>query len=427
MRRVAFKTLGCRLNQAETARMAADFEARGFSTVPYGQACEVCVIHGCAVTRLAERQSLRQVRAAAGLPGRPFVVLAGCAAEVKDHEGLRDAGADLLAGQADKARLADLALAAMGLPAVPEIADPGLPQFEGHRAFIKVQDGCDFRCAYCIVPSLRGPPASRPLAAILREAERAAGAGFREIVLTGANIGLWRDGNSRLTRLLEKAAALPGLGRLRLSSIEVSTVERDVVRVMAATPAICAFLHLPLQSGDDRILAAMGRRYTAAQYRAAAEEAVSLLPRLGLGTDVIAGFPGEDDAAFASTLTLLDDLPFSNIHAFPYSRRPGTRAADMPGAIPPAVKKARVAELLALRTRKRDAFAASFLGRDVQVLVEGRNTGWTAAYLEARVSGAPAPGSLVPLRVRRVKGSVLEGDIPAPEEIGPIGPIGPIS
>jgi threonylcarbamoyladenosine tRNA methylthiotransferase MtaB len=209
-------------------------------------------------------------------------------------------------------------------------------------------------------------------------------------------------------------AGLPGLGRLRLGSIEVSTVERDVARAMAGHPRICAFLHLPLQSGDDGILAAMGRRYTAAQYRAAAEAAAALLPRLGLGTDVIAGFPGETDAAFARTLALLDALPVSNIHAFPYSRRPGTRAADLPGAVPHAVKKARVAELLALRTKKRAAFASTFSGQTAEVLVEGKGTretgiGWTAEYLEARVAGAPPPGALVTLRVQSVEGAVLHG------------------
>jgi threonylcarbamoyladenosine tRNA methylthiotransferase MtaB len=415
MPRVAFKTLGCRLNQAETAALAASFEARGFVTVPYGEPCEVCVVHGCAITRQAERQSLRAVRSAALLPGQPFVVLAGCAADLKDHEGLREAGAGLLAGRADKPRLAELTAAALGLPPVPKIeVSPGLPRFEGRRAFIKVQDGCDFHCAYCIVPSLRGPPASRPLAAILREAEGAVAAGYRELVLAGANLGLWREGGLRLPQLLETMAALPGLGRLRLGSIEISTVERDVVAVMADQPKICAFLHLPLQSGDDRILAAMGRRYTAAQFRAAAEEAAARLPRLGLGTDIIAGFPGEDDAAFANTLRLLEDLPVSNIHAFPYSRRPGTRAADLPGAVPHAVKKARVAELLALKQKKREAFAASFIGREVQVLIEGKHaketgTGWTAEYLEAQVAGMPPPGSLVTLRVREAKGTILLG------------------
>jgi threonylcarbamoyladenosine tRNA methylthiotransferase MtaB len=414
MRRVAFKTLGCRLNQAETAGMAASFEARGFSRVPYGQPCEVCVIHGCAVTRLAERQSLRLVRAAAALPGKPFVVLAGCAAEMKAHEGLREAGADLLAGQADKARLADLVIAALGLDPVPETGNTGLPHFDGHRAFLKAQDGCDFHCAYCIVPSLRGAPVSRPLKDLVREAERAVEAGYREVVLTGANLGLWREGGRRLPHLVEMVAGLPGLGRLRLGSIEVSTVERDVARAMAGHPRICAFLHLPLQSGDDGILAAMGRRYTAAQYRAAAEAAAALLPRLGLGTDVIAGFPGETDAAFARTLALLDELPVSNIHAFPYSRRPGTRAADLPGAVPHAVKKARVAELLALRTKKRAAFASTFSGQTAEVLVEGKGTretgiGWTAEYLEARVAGAPPPGALVTLRVQSVEGAVLHG------------------
>jgi threonylcarbamoyladenosine tRNA methylthiotransferase MtaB len=414
MPRLAFKTLGCRLNQAETAQMAAAFEALGFALVPYGTACEVAVIHGCAVTRLAERQSLREVRAARQLPGSPFVVLAGCTAEMKDHAGLSEAGADLLAGQADKKQLATLVARALGLPVPANPTEPGLPHVEGHRAWLKVQDGCDFRCAYCIVPSLRGPPVSRPLAEVVREAEGLVRAGFLELVLTGANVGLWQDGSRRLPHLIERLAAVSGLGRLRLSSIEVSTVEREAIACLAAIPQVCAFLHLPLQSGDDRILAAMGRRYTADQFRAAAGEAVRRIPRLGLGTDVITGFPGEDDAAFAATLALLKELPFSNIHAFPFSPRPGTRAAALPHPVPVAVRKARVAELLALKTSQRAAFAASFAGQEVEVLIEGKTApgfalGWTREYLEARVPGAPPPRSLVRIRVAAVKGDILEG------------------
>lgn len=416
MRRVSFKTLGCRLNQAETARMAASFEAGGFTLVPYGEACEVCVIHSCAVTRLAERQSLREVRAAAKLPGEPFVVLAGCAAEIKDHGGLLEAGADLLAGQADKDQLAEIVMKALGVtpPALP--GEPTLPRFEGRRAFLKIQDGCDFHCAYCIVPSLRGAPVSRPLNAVIRETEQAVEAGYREVVLTGANMSLWQEAGRGLPHLLEKVAAVPGLGRLRLGSIEVSTVEREVVRVMADHPVICAFLHFPLQSGSDRILAAMGRRYTAAQFREAVEDAAARLPRLGLGTDVIAGFPGEEEADFTRTMSLLDGLPFSNIHAFPYSRRPGTRAAEMAGAVAPEIKKERVAQLLALKNKKREAFASPFSGQEVRVLIEGKGakstgTGWTAEYLEARVTGSPPPGALLTLRVQAVEGAVLHGGL----------------
>ena len=414
MPRLAFKTLGCRLNQAETAQLAASFEAMGFTLVPYGEPCDVCVIHGCAVTREAERQSLRQVRAAKRQPGSPFVVLAGCTAEVEDHAGLADAGADLLAGQADKKHLAELVAHALGLESPRSRPEFLLPRFESDRAWIKVQDGCDFRCAYCIVPSLRGPPVSRPLADIVREAEGLIAAGFQELVLTGANVGRWRDGHLALPHLIERVAGLAGLGRVRLSSIEVSTVEREVIGCMAGHPKVCAFLHLPLQSGDDRILAAMGRRYTSARFREAVGEAVARIPRVGLGTDVIAGFPGEDDAAFASTIKLLEDLPFSNIHPFPFSPRPGTRAAAMPGQVPHPVRKARVAELLALKARKRAAFAALFLNREAGVVIEkvdakGVGTGWTAEYLEARVADAPPSRSLARIRVTAVNGDVLEG------------------
>ncbi len=414
MPRLAIKTLGCRLNQAESAQFAAAFEARGFTHVPYGEPCDVCVIHGCAVTRMAERQSLRQARAARKLPGHPFVVLAGCAAEAGAHAGLAESGADLTVGRSDKRRLPEFVAQALGLDAPPAPSHSILPRFEGHRAWLKVQDGCDFRCAYCIVPSLRGAPVSRPMADIVRETEGLIAAGYRELVLTGANLGCWAEYGRTLPHLIDRLTALPGLGRIRLSSIEMTTVERDVIACMADNPKVCAFLHLPLQSGDDRILSAMGRRYTAARFRAVVEEAAARIPHIGLGTDAIAGFPGEDGRAFASTLDLLEALPFSNIHPFPFSARPGTRAAELPDPVPPPVRKARVAELLALKTRKRAAFAASFLGLETDVLIEGKKAqglsiGWTEAYLEARVSGAPPPKTLVRIHVTGVRGDVLTG------------------
>jgi threonylcarbamoyladenosine tRNA methylthiotransferase MtaB len=227
---------------------------------------------------------------------------------------------------------------------------------------------------------------------VLAEARQAAAAGFKELVLTGANLGCYRDGGCSLADLIRQVEAVPEVARIRLSSIEITTVEREVIDLMACSAKLCRFLHLPLQSGSDRILAAMGRRYRRDEFRAAAEYAARVVPRIGLGTDILVGFPGEDEEAFMDTVRLVEELPFSNLHVFPYSRRPGTRAESLPNQVPAAVKKERVRRLLDIERDKRRAFAEKFIGVAVKVLIEridaqGRGRGWTGEYLEACVSG----------------------------------------
>ncbi len=390
LRRVAFHTLGCRLNQAETAAMAGRFHDLGIERCGRGEPADVVVLHSCVVTGAAEQESLRLLRRLRRSCPRALLVVAGCATRSVAAERLRDAGADLVVPQEQKAALPDLAAAALGLPAVPA-APPSLPLFATARAWIKVQDGCDFRCAYCIVPDTRGAPRSRSFAAVLDEAAALAARGFRELVLTGVNLGCYADGPHTLPDLVRALARLPAPFRIRLGSIEPGTVEGAFAELAAGEPRLCRMLHLPLQSADPGILRAMRRRYTAAQYEAAAEAALRHLPRLGLGADVITGFPGEDDAAFEATRRFIERLPFSNLHVFPFSERPGTPAATLPDRVPVALRRERARTLRALADRKRRAFAGQFIGREVELLVErvdagGVGHGWTGEYLPARIS-----------------------------------------
>ncbi|NLE67713.1 MAG: MiaB/RimO family radical SAM methylthiotransferase [Lentisphaerae bacterium] len=393
------KTIGCRLNQAESLGMARDFEAAGYEVVPFGARSDVVVIHGCAVTAKAEKDCFRLARAAARRRPRPFIVLAGCVAEIAGADPAGAGVVDLAAGQADKRRLPGL-LAARGYGAAvapgqkntraAELspADPDCRT----RALVKVQDGCDFRCAYCVVPAARGPSRSRPLREILEEVRALVGAGFLEVVLTGANIGCYDDGGQKLVALLSAIDRVRGLARFRISSIELSTVEREVIDFMAGSEKFCRFLHLPLQSGDDIILRAMRRRYSTACYRALIEYAAGKLGRVGLGADVIAGFPGEDADSFERTRAFVVSLPLSRLHVFEYSIRPGTDAAGMPGHVPAAERKRRVSELIRIGRAAGSGFARSFIGRPVSVLVEdiaapGHGRGWTGEYVRMRVSG----------------------------------------
>ncbi len=391
---VSFKTVGCRLNQAETAAMRAAFEAAGWRVVPFETPGDACVIHGCMVTAKAEKDSLRLVRTAKRLNPSCFVVLAGCAAEILGARAVPACGADLVAGQADKFQLPAL-LAARGLhpaTAAPNAGGPLIPRFESTRAIVKIQDGCDFFCSYCIVPHARGRSRSRPPMEIELEVAALGKAGFREAVLTGANIGCYECEGEKLPDLLERLEILPSIERIRISSIESTTVERAVIDFMARSRKLCRFLHLPLQSGDDAVLRAMGRRYTARQYRETVEYAIEKLGVFGLGADIIAGFPGEDENAFRATEQMVEDLPFNNLHVFAYSPRQGTDACTLDATVPAEIRKERVARIRELGRRKRAEFAKSLVGRDTSVLVEsvdrsGCGIGWTAEYIKAKLSG----------------------------------------
>ena len=442
MKRVAFKTFGCRLNQAETAQIAAGFEAAGYEVVPGGQPSDVCVIHTCAITGRAEHTCLLFARALRRKPNPPVVVLAGCAVDIAGDALKERCGADLTAGRdakfdipgmlRERGQVSDqhpasgirhpvsglLSPATYHLSPVPCPLPPApclLPRFDTIRALVKVQDGCDFRCAYCIVPLARGGPRSRPFREVVDEVRRIAEAGYREIVLTGANLGCYQDGRLRLVDLIAAIERIPAVERIRLSSIESSTTEHAVLDYMATSAKLCRYLHLPLQTGDDALLRDMGRRYTSRQYRDLVERAVERIPLLGLGTDVLVGLPGETDAAFANTWSIVTDLPFSNLHIFPYSKRPGTRAAGMAGQVSPATKKERCVRLAALGRDKRARFAAQFVGRTVSVLVErvtahGIGSGWTGERIEARMQRPGlAANTVVSVLPSRAEDDVLYG------------------
>lgn len=415
--RIAFRTVGCRLNQAETARMAASCEGAGYAVVAFGEPCDVCVIHSCTVTANAERDSLRLARQAARAGVRPYVVLAGCAAEV-DPEGVRRrSGADLVLAQRDKFNLPALLPAHLAGRAVPVDRDV-LPLYAGTRAMVRVQDGCNFGCSYCIVPRARHRMWSRPVAETINEINGLVAAGYKEVVLTGANLGLYGYETAHdlidLLRAIETHTDVP---RIRLSSIESATVEEGLVAFMADSARVCRHLHLPLQSGDTGVLRAMRRRYTPDAYRRTVERAAAALPGLGLGTDIITGFPGESETAFNATCELVNALPFSNLHVFPYSERSGTDAAGLPDTIPPALRRKRARALIDIGRRKRDLFAARWVRREVAVLVErvdarGRGRGWSSEYVEVRLRAPEqAINTIVQVKPARCEDGVLFADL----------------
>ena len=412
---VAFKTFGCRLNRAETAQFEASFAAAGFACVPFGAPADIVVFHTCAVTQSAESECLKLIRAIRKKEPETVLVLTGCAVEAVLPEKLDELGADLIVPREKKDEL--VALVARHVGQVP-CPGPAIPLHTTKRASLKIQDGCDFFCSYCIVPHTRGMPRSRPFDDCLREAQTFLRAGFQEIVVTGCNIACYADGGRNVVDLLAALSALPGLGRIRLGSIEPGTVEGEVAALMARTPKLCNFLHLPLQSGDNAVLARMGRRYTVEAITATLRNALDLMPDLALGADFICGFPGETDEAFEHTLQFVEAFPFSKLHVFSYSERPGTPACGFDGKIPVSVRKDRTKHLIAVGEKKRDAFAQRFVDKPVELLVEyfdgeGRACGWSGEYLHAVVSGVPRDRrcQLCAFRPDHVHGDTLYGAI----------------
>lgn len=412
--------MGCRLNHAEAARIAgalgeAGWRVESCSAPPAGAVA--WLLHSCAVTAEAEKEALRRVRAAARA-GVPLVAVCGCAASVVPEETWREAGATLVLSRRAPALpppppgAAPERVFAHAIDSAQRGASSAPAAFASVRAPVKIQDGCSFRCAYCIVPDARGAPASRPAQDVMREVRALAARGYREIVLTGVNAACWRDGARRLPDLAGEIAALPDVARVRLGSVEPGTCERELAALAANSGGkVCGFLHLPLQSGSDFVLRAMRRHYSRAAYRAAALSVLETLPDVGLGTDVVTGFPGETEEDFRQTVALVRELPFSNLHVFPYSERPGTPAASMPNPVPMRERRERARFLAALGREKRAAFAARFAGRDVEVLVErvekdGTASGWTGEYLRAEIPGRDPSdiGRLLRVRVSSVGG-----------------------
>lgn len=410
--------MGCRLNHTEAAAWAGQFAEKGYTIVPWGEPTEVAVINTCSVTHRAEAHCRNIVRRALRDSPDAFVVVAGCYAQ-SDFEALsKIPGVDLIVGTEYKDTFADYLDRPRKLPdpvvlhsariSREEFEVPSTGRYDSTRANLKVQDGCDFFCSFCIIPYTRGRERSRRFDDLLREARELAEAGYRELVLTGVNIGRYENHGRTLADVADGLEEVPGVDRIRITSIEPTTVEDRLLGAMAGEGKLCRYLHLPVQSGDDGVLSGMGRRYTAKEYHEFAERAAASVPGLGLGTDVIVGFPGETDAAFERTRRVLSGLPFAYYHVFSYSPRAGTKAAQSPGQLPPGVIAERSRALREDSDRRRREFAAAHLGRTVEVLFEqrdraGRWTGLTDSYLRVGVvSPVPLENELRSVRVASV-------------------------
>lgn len=408
LRTYKLEVLGCKVNRYDARQIARVLE--GFGLRPAEGAADLVAVHTCGVTVAAvqkSRQALRRVRRAH--PGA-VVLLTGCAAREGIMEPVEGVNVRVAAGPGWVQRLAD-ALQPFPLPVpdfrLPEHADAlGVQAFDGRtRAYLKIQDGCDAGCAYCIVPQLRGAPRDKPFADVLREAEEVIARGCREIVVAGVHVGLYgRDRGGTLAALLRALTALGGDFRIRMSSLHPAELTEELLSVWAASPKMMPHLHLSLQSGSDGVLARMGRGYTAGEFAAAAGRARAALDRPAVTTDVIIGFPGETDAEFEETYAFCRRIGFARMHLFTFSPRPGTRAAGMPDPVPPAVAQERLRRLSALAEEMSLAFHRTFEGRTVQVLAEGVSgglcTGGSEHGITVRFPGSRAlRGTVVPVEI----------------------------
>jgi len=383
MKRIALHTLGCKLNYAESSMLGKQFADRGFEVVDFDEPADVYVINTCSVTERADRECRQIIRRALRRAGNPFVIVTGCYAQLEPEEVASIEGVDVVLGAKEKFQLFDY-IGSFEKKLYPNVfvSDiEGVDNFgiaystsatDRTRAFLKVQDGCDYNCSFCTIPLARGASRSQSVEACVAQARTLVQQGYKEIVLTGVNVGDYGKKNgTNLLALLQELIRIDGLERLRISSIEPNLLSDEILELVASEKKLCKHFHIPLQSGSDEILRLMRRRYTTKHYRELISRIRHRIPECGIGVDVIVGFPGETDKHFDDTHVFLAELPVSYLHVFTYSERPNTPAAAFAHPVEPKVRFKRNKELRLLSRRKKLAFYRSMLGRRVDVLMEG--------------------------------------------------------
>ena len=422
--KVAFHTLGCKLNFSETATIARDFDPAAYERVAFDSPADVYVINTCSVTENADKRFQGLVRKCLAQNPDAFIAAIGCYAQLQPEQLLAVEGVDLVLGAAEKFNLtnylSDLTKRPEGK--MHSCAIDTVNTYVGSfstgdrtRAFLKVQDGCDYKCTYCTIPQARGISRSDALENILKNADAIAAQGIREIVLTGVNIGDYGKGEfgtknheHRFIDLVSALDAHQAIDRIRISSIEPNLLSDEVIEFVSKSESFVPHFHVPLQSGSDKILKKMRRRYLTDLYVNRVEKIKSLMPNACIGVDVIVGFPGETDEDFLETYHFLYNLPVSYLHVFSYSERPNTPAATMEGVVPKAVRAKRSKMLRGLSAKKRRYFYEKRLGQQATVLFEADNkegyiTGFTENYVKVRCPWDPAlVNTLHPIRLERI-------------------------
>ena len=435
-RKLHIKTYGCQMNVYDSARMADLLTPLGYATTETAEDADLVILNTCHIREKAAEKvysdigRLRPAREAkrdAG--GRMLLAVAGCVAQAEGGEiKARAPEVDIILGPQTYHRLPEMVARASRQHAVVLDTDfPAEAKFDflpetnvapGVSAFLSIQEGCDKFCTFCVVPYTRGAEYSRPAGAIVAEARRLVELGAREITLLGQNVNAYHDGEYGLGRLIRSVAEIPGLARIRYTTSHPRDVDDELIEAHRDVEKLMPFLHLPVQSGSDKILDAMNRRHTADDYRRIVDRLRTARPDLALSSDFIAGFPGESDEDFDATMALVRDVAFAQAFSFKYSARPGTPAASMKNQVPDAVKAARLDALQGLLTAQQRAFNRAAVGRDMKVLFEkpGRHPGQLVGrspYLQAVHADASDDfiGTVAPVRVTALGANSLAGEI----------------
>ncbi|MDD6050782.1 MAG: tRNA (N(6)-L-threonylcarbamoyladenosine(37)-C(2))-methylthiotransferase MtaB [Clostridiales bacterium] len=430
MKTVAFHTLGCKVNQYDTQAMLELFRAAGYEVVPFEAEADVYVINTCTVTGTGDKKSLQLTRRLRRERPESHIVLAGCLAQRKASE-LQSTGARLIIGTQHRNQVVSLLERAVAenvcICAVNELnaATPFeemtiTTQDEHTRATLKIQEGCNNHCTYCIIPSVRGPIRSRSISSIREETQRLVDAGYTELVLTGIHLSSYgrdlQDG-STLLDAIGAVHEVEGVQRIRLGSLEPTIATEAFAQALAAMPKVCPQFHLALQSGSNTVLARMGRRYNMTMYMQAVDNLRAAFPMAAFTTDVLTCFPGETEAEYQETRQVIRAVGFAKIHVFPYSPREGTKAAVMPDQLSKAVKERRTRELIALGEETADAYQRQWLGKESTVLLEERIDGcwhgYTPEYIPVTIPDGPAcaQGKLVTVRLTAASPEGMTGEI----------------
>lgn len=395
-KKASLHTLGCRLNSAETAQLTQGFAQRGYQIVPFGEPADVVVVNTCTVTDQADSTCRNLIRKAKKSAPEGRVAVVGCYAQMEPEAISQIEGVDLILGTNEKYKIfqyldtekelaihTDLNKSFFGASTTPE---------DNHtRAFLKIQDGCNYICSFCIIPQARGRSRTIGISEAVKNAKQLVTNGFKEIVLTGVNIGEYTNTSGEsFEELVKRLLDINGLDRLRLSSVEPNTVTQKLLEILADSPKAMDHFHLPLQSGSDEILKFMRRKYTVAEYKEKISMVKDYFPYCGIGADIITGFPGETDTHFEETMNLLRELPITHFHPFPYSVRKNTLAAKMDCHVHPSFKKLRMQSLISLGKAKLDCFSEDQVGSISDVLFERKNKqglweGYTSNYVKVKV------------------------------------------
>lgn len=429
-KKIAFYTLGCKVNFCETEALQELFEQAGYRITDFNDRADVYVINSCTVTASSDHKSRKAIRRARKHSPQAVIVATGCYAQGQPEKIKKMEQADLIIGNRNREKLPEI-LASLQPGTTLDFVSPHSSEsrFEilppagkrgRTRGFLKIQDGCDHYCSYCIVPLVRGPLRSLPPGEVVARAQKLAASGCREIVLTGIRLGLYGADLDQvsLPALLEELETIPGLYRLRLSSLEPSDITAELVDQIVGSWIICPHLHIPLQSGDGEILQLMNRPYEPVEYLYLAKWLKQQIPGLALSSDIVVGFPGETDNHHRRSMALTEAIGFSGLHVFKFSSRPGTAAADFPDQVPKAIKDRRSKEMIALGAKMASAYRQKYIGTVQPVLVEevvpySHAEGFTPHYLRVKIKmdikGAHWRGKMINARLEKEEGSCLIG------------------